>query len=77
MNSRDIIEKLQSLASEKYKANVVKMGIPEKHCIGVPTGEVRNIARKAGKSNELAFELWNTGYHEARLLAVLVFDKGA
>lgn len=20
-----------------------------------------------GKSNELAFELWNTGYHEARL----------
>ena len=56
---------MQSLASEKYKANVVKMGIPEEHCIGVPTGEVRNIARKAGKSNELAFELWNTGYHEA------------
>ena len=75
MNNRDIIEELQSLASEKYKANVVKMGIPEEHCIGVPTGEVRNIARKAGKSNELAFELWNTGYHEARLLAVLVFDK--
>lgn len=25
-------------------------------------------------SNELAFELWNTHYHEARLLAVLIFD---
>ena len=75
MNSRDIIKELQSLASEKYKANVVKMGIPEEHCIGVSTGEVRNIARKVGKSNELAFELWNTGYHEARLLAVLVFEK--
>ena len=48
MNSSDIIEELQSLASEKYKANVVKMGIPEEHCIGVPTGEVRNIARNTG-----------------------------
>lgn len=75
MNSREIIKELQSQASEKYKANVVKMGIPEENCIGVSTGEVRKIAKKAGKSNELAFELWNTGYHEAKLLAVLVFDK--
>lgn len=75
MNSREVIMELQSQASEKYKANVVRMGIPEEYCIGVSTGEVRNIAKKIGKSNELAFELWNTGYHEARLLAVLVFDK--
>lgn len=75
MNSREIIEELKSKASEKYKTNVVKMGIPEEHCIGVSTGEMRNIAKKLGKSNELAFELWNTGYHEAKLLAVLVFDK--
>ncbi|MBQ9991222.1 MAG: DNA alkylation repair protein [Lachnospiraceae bacterium] len=75
MNSREVITELQSLASEKYKANVVRMGIPEEYCIGVSTGEVRNIAKKTGKSNALAFELWNTGYHEVRLLAVLVFDK--
>lgn len=75
MNSAEIIKELQSLASEKHKANVVKMGIPEEHCIGVSTGEVRSIAKKIGKSNELAFELWNTGYHEAKLLAVLIFDK--
>lgn len=75
MNSAEIITELQALASENYKANVVKMGIPEEHCIGVSTGEVRSIAKKIGKSNELAFELWNTGYHEARLLAVLVFDQ--
>lgn len=75
MNSGEIIKELQSQASEKYKANLVKMGIPEEHCIGVSTGVVRNIAKKIGKSNELAFELWNTGYHEAKLLAVLIFDK--
>lgn len=75
MNSKEIIKVLQSLASEKYKANVVKMGIPEECCMGVSTGDVRNIAKQIDKSNELAFELWNTNYHEARLLAVLVFDK--
>lgn len=75
MNCQEIIEKLQSVSSEKYKANVVKMGIPEKCSIGVSTSEVRSLAKEIGKSNELAFELWKTGYHEAKLLAVLLFDK--
>lgn len=75
MTSNEIISKLESLASEKYKANVIKMGIPEENSIGVSTGDVRALAKSIPKSNELAFELWNTGYHEAKLLAVLVFDK--
>lgn len=74
MNSKEIIEELKSESSEKYKANVVKMGIPEEYSIGVSTTIVRSIAKKIGKSTELGFELWNTGYHEARLLAVLLFD---
>lgn len=51
------------------------MGIPEEYSIGISTAVVRAIAKKAGKSNELARELWNSSYHEAKLLAVLVFDK--
>lgn len=75
MDCKEIIIKLQSMASEKYKSNVVNMGIPESHSIGVSTGDVRELAKSIGKSNELAFELWETGFHEARLLAVLLFDK--
>ena len=75
MTCDEIIEELKANASEKYKENVVKMGIPEEYSIGVSTAVVRSIAKKAGKSNELARELWNSGYHEAKLLAVLVFDK--
>lgn len=74
MNSKEIIDYLKSEASEKYKENVIKMGIPEKFCIGVSTSTLRKFAKKLDKSNELAFELWNTHYHEARLLAVLIFD---
>lgn len=75
MNCNEIILKLKAMASEKYKANVVKLGIPQEQSIGVSTGEIRKLAKTIGKSNELAFGLWETGYHEARLLAVLLFDK--
>lgn len=74
MNSKEIIDYLKSEASKKYKENVIKMGIPEKFCIGVSTAILRNLAKKLTKSNELAVELWNTHYHETRLLAVLIFD---
>lgn len=75
MTSQEIIAELQSMASEKHKANVVKMGIPEESSIGVSTTLIRSYAKKLGKSNQLAYELWNSGYHEGRLLAVLLFEK--
>lgn len=75
MTCTEIISKLKACSSEKYKANVVKLGIPEENSIGVSTADIRELARQIGRSNELAFELWNTGYHEAKLLAVLLFDK--
>lgn len=75
MKVQEIIEILKDLSSDKYKKNVVKLGIPEEDSIGVSTGEVRNVAKKLQKSNELAYELWKTGYHEAKLLAVLIFEN--
>lgn len=75
MACQEIIGQLQAMANEKYKANIIKLGIPEENSIGVSTTEVRALAKKIEKSQELAYALWQTGYHEARLLAVLLFDK--
>lgn len=77
MNCQEIIEELKEQASEKHKAGVVKLGIPEENSIGVSTTVVRNFAKKIGTSKELAFDLWDTGYHEAKLLAVLLFPPKA
>lgn len=74
MNCQELIEELKACASEKQKANAVRMGILQECSIGVSTGDVRRLARQAERSDELAFELWNTGYHEAKLLAALLFD---
>lgn len=75
MTYEEIISKLQAMTSEKHKANVAKMGIPQNNNIGVSTADIRKLAKSIHKSNELALELWDTGYHEAKLLATLIFHR--
>lgn len=53
MNSLEIIEYLKSEASEKYKNDIVRMGIPAEYCIGVSTAILRNFAKKLKKSSFL------------------------
>lgn len=74
MNIDDILNELKSLSSERYKKNVLKMGIPEDNSIGVSTADIRKLAKELGKSQELAQELWNIGYHEAKILSILLID---
>lgn len=75
MEVNEIIGQLKEMSSEKFKQNVVRMGIPEENSIGVSTVMLRKMVPKIGRSNELAWDLWNTGYHEAKLLAVLLMEK--
>ena len=56
MGCQEIIEELKAQASEKYKANVIRMGIPEENSIGVAASVIRSFAKKIGKSQGLAFE---------------------
>lgn len=77
MDGQEMINELRAQASEKYRENMIRMGIPAENSIGVATSVVRGLAKKAGKSQELAFELWNTKYHEARMLAVLLMNPKA
>lgn len=75
MKCQEILNELKILSSEKYKANVVRMGIPEDTSLGVSIANLRKLAKEVKKSNNLAYQLWKTGYHEAKLLATLIFEK--
>ncbi|MCG8569987.1 MAG: DNA alkylation repair protein [Spirochaetes bacterium] len=70
----EIIAELTQRSSEKYKMNVVRMGIPENYSIGVPTSDIRKLGKSIGISHQLALELWTTQYHEARLLSIIIMD---
>jgi len=43
-----------------------------KRALGIQIFKLRDLAKKAGKDHELALRLWDSGIHEARMLASLV-----
>ncbi len=53
---------------------MARFGINPKNTLGVSIPTLRKIAKQAGKDHRLALELWNSGIHEARILAAMVDD---
>ncbi|MGM0213015.1 DNA alkylation repair protein [Enterococcus sp. AZ109] len=71
MTIEEIIQYLQENASDKYKQNVIKLGVPAGDAIGVATPILRKLAKQLSKDKDFLFQLWGTGYHECKILAVL------
>lgn len=71
MSVEVIIQELRERSSDKYKQNVIKMGIPEENSIGVATGDLRKLAKKLPRNKQYVSELWAANFHETRILAVL------
>ena len=69
-----IITTLQSLGSEEHRLSKQRLGIPYDHALGVSLPAIRELGKQYKRNQQLAIELWASGYHEARLLAVLVAD---
>ncbi|MBX3396171.1 MAG: DNA alkylation repair protein [Phycisphaerae bacterium] len=78
-----IIGNLKRLASRKHRDALARFAIPDKNAFGVPVGRIQSLAmqlkRSAARSDDslaarhrLAIALWDTGWYEARLLAVFV-----
>lgn len=71
MTIDEILTYLKEAASEKFKENIIKLGIPEEQTLGVSTAELRKFARKIPKEKNFLMQLWQTNYHECKILAVL------
>jgi 3-methyladenine DNA glycosylase AlkD len=69
MNCRTVLRKLRSLSNPKAVKGMAQFGINSKNTLGVSIPKLRIIAKDIGKDHELAQHLWNSGIHEARLLA--------
>jgi 3-methyladenine DNA glycosylase AlkD len=73
-SSLKIISKLKSMRNPRNIEGMARFGISTKNTLGIPIPVLRGIAKKEGKSHELALALWKSGIHEARILAAFV-DK--
>ncbi len=72
MTYKEIIKKLKSLANPKNVEGMARFGINTKNTLGISVYVVRSLAKKINKNHSLALELWNSGIHEARLLACFI-----
>lgn len=75
MNYNEIIKKLKFLANPKNIKGMARFGISSKNTLGVPIPELRKIAKEIGKNHKMAGELWNSGIHEARILAGFIDEQ--
>jgi 3-methyladenine DNA glycosylase AlkD len=73
MKAADIITRLKSLADPANAEGMARYGInPKGSLLGVSIPRLRVMAKEIGKDHELALLLWESGIHEARILASLV-----
>lgn len=73
----EIIEELESLSNPESVAGMARYGINPAKAYGVSIPNLRAVARRTGKNHELARLLWDTGIHEARILAGMIEDHSA
>jgi len=76
VRNMDIIAELRSLENPKNIAGMKRFGIQGNKILGISVVELRKIAKKIGKSHRVALKLWDSGIHEARILACLVDIPG-
>lgn len=67
-----IIDELGQLGSEWNRAGMARYGINVEKAFGVSVTTLRPIARRLKPDHELALALWESGFHEARLLAAFI-----
>ncbi|MBN2876759.1 MAG: DNA alkylation repair protein [Bacilli bacterium] len=73
---KSILSELEPLINETSKKVYFRQGIQEE-VLGIKMGDLRKLAKRTGKNNELAWELWNTNIYELRILALSIFDGNA
>lgn len=63
---------LEERSTRKDRENLARFGITASKAFGVSMANIQVLAKRLGRSHELAAALWETGWYEARLLTSFV-----
>ena len=67
---------LEQKSTRRDRENLARFGINATNALGVSMARIQVLAKRLGRSHELAAALWDTGCYEARLLASFVDEPG-
>lgn len=74
LECKEIIEWIKRNGNPKNVEGMGRFGISTKNTFGVSIPALRKKAGQIGKNQQLSLELWESGVHEARLLAGFIGD---
>jgi len=63
---------LEAMSTKRDRENLSRFGITAGRAYGVSMANIQALARRLGRSHDLAAALWLTGWYEARMLTSLV-----
>jgi 3-methyladenine DNA glycosylase AlkD len=69
---RAVLSSLERMSTTRDRENLARFGITASKAFGVSMANVQRLAKRQGRSHELAIALWDTGWYEARLLTSFV-----
>jgi len=72
MDVQTILTNLKEISDPSRLEHMSKFGIITTDALGISIPKLRAIAKDIPKNHELALALWNTGIHEARILACYI-----
>jgi 3-methyladenine DNA glycosylase AlkD len=63
---------LKQMSTQRDRENLARFGITATKAFGVSMTNIQKVAKRLGRSHELAAALWDTGVYEARMLTSFV-----
>ena len=72
MTSEQIIADLKLHANARAVEGMARYGIRPAQALGVSIPTLRKMAKEIGRNHALALALWDSGIHEARILASMM-----
>jgi 3-methyladenine DNA glycosylase AlkD len=72
MDAREVLAELRSMGSARDREGMARFGINVENALGISVTALRKLGRRLPKDHRLAGELWDSGIHEARILASIV-----
>jgi 3-methyladenine DNA glycosylase AlkD len=74
MTTKEVINRIKKSSSANAKSAQAYFGISDVNNCGLTAPQMKAIAKAAGKDHSLALQLWATGIHEAKHIAVMIAD---
>ena len=74
MQVNNVLAELEKLGSPEVKAIKAGFAITAEHSHGIFLKDIQLVAKKIGRNDALALELFDTGVYEARVLCSKIYN---